>query len=756
LTKPGFTKFLITLVVAVSAHAQINVLTANYDNQRTNSNLHETVLNQSNVTTGSFGKIGYFPLDGEIYTQPLYVSGIQIAGATHNVVYVATMHNSVYAIDADTPSSTTALWHVNFGPSVPSSVLNFTDILPEVGVLGTPVIDLSKQIMYMVSDTLEGGLPVYRLHALSLADGTEQLNGPVVITATVTGHGGGAVAGKLVFEPGIHLQRPGLALANGLLYIAFGSRADMDGFHGWLMSYDATTLAQVSVVSTTPDGFGASIWQAGRAPAFDANGNIYVATGNGDFDGSVNFGESVLKFSGADLTLLDWYTPDTWSALNANDKDLGSGGVILIPNSNQLVASGKSGDLFVIEGNSMGHLGPKITSTVQNIQANQTGTFDMALWNNPSGPILYVQEFRGNLDAYQVVNGKISGTKLTEAVAATQTNFAGITISGNPSTPASAIVWHTTADNTTSQQPGTLHAYDASNLSHELWNSNLVPADALGRFAKFVPPTVANGKVFVPTFSDELVIYGLLSGGSNGTDAGAPVVTAVANGVNFLAGPVSPGELVAIYGANLGPAVPAGAQVDQTGHLATKLSHTKVFIDGISAPLLYSSENQVNAMVPFGISSSSTTVIVQNASQFSASVTVPVVPATPALFSSNGTGGGEGAIVNQDGKANSYGDPAPRGSIITMWASGAGKTNPAGNDGQIALSGSLPTPQLPVTVMIDNQPADVLYAGAAPGMVQGIIQLNVRVPAAASTGQVPVVLQVGTYAGPNTVFVVLK
>ena len=751
----NFSVFL-AIALTSSASAQINVLTANYNNQRTNANLQETVLNQGNVNASSFGKIGYFPVDGEIYAQPLYASGIQIAGATHNVVYIATMHNSVYAIDADTPTSTVPLWQVNFGPSVPSSALNFTDILPEVGVLSTPVIDLTRQIIYVVSDTLEAATPVFRLHALSLATGQEQLNGPVAITATVSGHGGGSTNHMLPFDPSIHLQRPGLALANGLVYIAFGSRADLGDFHGWLMSYNASTLAPVSVVSTTPDGDGASIWQAGRAPAIDASGNLYVGTGNGTFDGSVNFGESVLNFSGADLTLLDWYTPDTWADLNANDKDLGSGGVILLPSANQLVASGKSGDLFVINGDSMGHLGPKNTSTVQNIQANENGTFDMALWDNPSGPIVYVQEFRGALQAYQIVNGKISQTVLTEAADPTTTYFAGITVSGSASTPNTAIVWHTTAANSLSQQPGTLHAYDASNLSHELWNSDTNPGDTLGRFAKFVSPTVVNGKVYVPTFSDELVIYGLLPSGAPAVDAGPPVVTAVTSGANFLAGPISPGELVAIFGANLGPEQPVGAQVDATGHLATKLSHTRVFIEGISVPLMYSSANQVSAMIPFGLTGSSATVIVQNGSQFSASVSVSLAPAAPALFSADGTGGKGGAIINQDGNKNSFGDPAPRGSVIIMWATGAGQTNPGGNDGQIALSGSLPTPQLPVTVSIDNVPAQVLYAGAAPGMVQGVIQLNVRVPSGASTGQVPIVVSVGSYSSPNTVSVVLQ
>ncbi len=410
LTLRTLTRLLPALVLAVPGPAQVNVLTANYDIQRTNANLKETILNQANVNTNTFGKLGYFPVDGEIYAQPLYASGIQIAGqGKHDVVFVATMHNSVYAIDADTPASSVPLWQVNFGLSVPSSVLDFTDILPEVGVLSTPVIDLSRQVMYVVSDTLEGATPVFHLHALSLADGTEMLNGPVEITAVVDGHASGNNQGKLAFDPAIHLQRPGLALVNGKLYLGFGSRADMSSWHGWLMSYDAATLQQISVICTSPNGYGSSIWQGGRGPAVDGDGNLYVSTGNGVFDGTVNFGESVLKFSGADLTLLDWYTPETFDDLNNTDKDLGSAGVILIPN-NQVIASGKSGDLFVINKDSMGHLGPKNTGTVQNIQANQRGTFEMAVWNSSRGPVVYVQELANGLKAYQISNGKISAT----------------------------------------------------------------------------------------------------------------------------------------------------------------------------------------------------------------------------------------------------------------------------------------------------------------------------------------------------------
>jgi uncharacterized protein (TIGR03437 family) len=744
------------LLLAASAAAQVNVLTANYDLQRTNSNLQETILNQQNVNTSNFGKLGYFPVDGEIYAQPLYASGIQITGqGLHNVVYIATMHNSVYAIDADQPGSTTALWQVNLGPSVPSWVLNFTDILPEVGILSTPVIDLTRQVMYVVSDTLSGGLPMFQLHALSLADGSEMLNGPVAISASVNGNGAGNNSGTVTFDAGIELQRPGLALANGLVYLCFGSRGDMDNWHGWLMSYNASTLKQTAFVNTSPDGYGASIWHSGLAPAIDSSGNVYVATGNGDYDGSVNFGESVLKFSGTDLTLLDWYTPNTWAALNDADSDLGSSGIILIPSTNQMVTAGKSGDMFLIKSDSMGHLGPKNTSTVQNIQSSPSGTHDLALWNSPNGPVVYAQASGGGLSAFQISNGQLNATATSQFTPPNPTLFAGLAISGDSSDPANAIVWYTVAAFNTSQQPGTLHALDAADLSNELWNSDMVATDALGRFAKFATPTVANGRVYVPTFSNELVIYGLLNGAAP-VEAGPPQITAVANAASFLGGTVAPGELVTVFGSNLGPTAPAGSIVDDTGHLATKLSHTKVFVDGMAAPLLYAGPNQVTAVVPFGIQASNIQVQVQNGSQFSANSPLTVAPAAPALFSRDGTGGEIGAIANQDGKQNSYGDPAPVGSVIMLYATGAGQTNPPGNDGQITSTAPFGVPVLPVKVLIDNLPADVLYAGAAPGLVQGMIQINVRVPAGAASGQDQVVLQVGSYTSPNTTSVIVK
>jgi uncharacterized protein (TIGR03437 family) len=735
--------------------AQVSVLTANYDNDRTNSNPRETILNPSNVNTTSFGKIGTFPVDGLIFAQPLYAGGVQIAGkGRRNVVLVVTMHNSVYAIDAETPQSTNPLWQVNLGPAVPSSVLNFTDILPEIGILSTPVIDLTLRVMYVVADTLESGVPVFRIHALSLADGHEMMNGPTVIAATVAGSGLGSGAdGKLSFDASLALQRPGLALVNGTVYVSFGSHGDKGAYHGWLIGYDALNLNnRVSQVSTAPNGYGASIWQAGRAPAIDSAGSLYVCTGNGDFDGTSNFSNTVLRFSSDNLSVLDWYTPDQWATWTDNDLDMGSSGIILVPNTNLVLTGGKAGHLFLIQRDSMGHLGPLNSSSVQTVQVNQSGVFDIALWNSQLGPIVYVQQPFSSLQAYRIVGGRLESTRASQTSPAL-TYYAGIAISSKDGADGTGIVWQTTAD-FNNKKAGTLHAFDASDLSHEYWNSDMLPGDALGRFAKFVSPTVVNGRVYVSTFSNQLVTYGLRS--TTPPDSGPPQITALVNGASYLGDSVAPGEVVAIFGAHMGPAELTGLQLDGAGRVATSLAGTQVFFDGVPAPMLYTSVSQLGAIVPFGISGPTTQVQVKYQDQVSAQFSLGVTQAVPAIFASDGTGGGQGAILNQDGTPNNWDYPADPGSIVVLYATGGGQTDPPGEDGKITTDLPYPKPLLPVQVFIDNLPAEVVYAASAPGQVQGVLQINARIPAGVSEGAVTVTVQVGDTPSPNTIMLVVR
>ena len=482
--------------------AQINVLTANYNNQRTNANLQETVLSPGAVTPDTFGKLGTIAVDGQIYAQPLYVRGLVWAGATKNVVFVATMHNSVYAIDADQPAGGKPLWQVNLGQSVPSSLLNTRDVTPEVGILSTPVIDLEQGVIYVVSESMAAGSPVFQLHALGLLDGQERMHGPVTVSAQVSGQGDGSQDGILAFDAQQHLQRPGLLLANGNVYVAFGSHSDRYPWHGWLLAFNALDLGkQTAIFCTTPDGSGGSIWQSGRGPA-ELAGNIYVGTANGDFDGQTNFANGFLKLS-SDLQLLDWFVPDNWQMLSDGDYDMGSAGPALVPGANLIAGGNKFGDLYLIDRLHMGNLSPENSAHAQSFTAAQNGgIYNYAIWQSDAGTFLYMQEEGATLKAFRIENGAFATTAAIESTAVADIPFNGIAISADGT--QGGILWTTEGDHTTASAPGTLHAFDALTLT-ELWNSQMnAKRDPLGRFAKFAQPTVAGGKVFVPTFSGEL------------------------------------------------------------------------------------------------------------------------------------------------------------------------------------------------------------------------------------------------------------
>jgi hypothetical protein len=493
---------------------QVNVLTANYDNNRTNANLNETVLTTGNVGPGTFGKIGAFPVDGLIFAQPLYAAGVDIPGkGAKNVLFVATMHNSVFAFDADAPASTTPLWQVNFGPSVPPSVFNCWDFDTEMGILSTPAIDPSRSAIYVVSDTFENGVPVFRLHALDFSGGHEKLGGPVEIKAAVNGYGDGNQNGVVILDPVQHIQRPGLLLLNNRVYVAFGSHCDQYPFHGWIVSYDAANVQQPSIVfNTTPDSGSGSIWQSGRGIAAGPDGNIYVASGNGYYDGDTNFGESFMKLN-ANLTLLDWFAPADWQELSDVDYDLGSLGPVLVPDTDLLIGGDKFGNVYVLNRLNLGHLGlpgavfPQIFRAV-----DKNGIFNIALWNHETGPIAYVVENGNWTAAFRLVGGQLETTPFSKTEVTSDYPFQGMAISANGSVPGTGILWMTTGDHFyTPGIPGTLHAFDALDLTRELWNSDMNPRrDPPGVFAKFVAPTVVNGRVYVPTFSNQVVVYGLV------------------------------------------------------------------------------------------------------------------------------------------------------------------------------------------------------------------------------------------------------
>ena len=479
----------------------MNVLTANGGNDRTNANLLETLLRPATVTPATFGKIATFPVDGQVYAQVLYVSGLPFsAREAHDVVIVCTMHNSVYAFDADPAAGGRTLWHVNLGPSVPSGI----DIDPEIGILSTGVIDLPHKVVYVVAETLQNNGRVFSLHALDLTSGAERMNGPVTITASVAGTPSGEADEQPVsFDPNQLLQRPGLLLANGSVYAAFGSHADVPPWHGWIVSYNASDLTmQTGVFTTTPAGEGGAVWQSGRGLAADEAGDIYALSGNGDYDGVQNFGESFLKIPGTLNAPSDWFTPGIWQALSDGDVDL-SAGPALISGANIVLGADKGGDLYEVDGNSMGHL-----SSTNTYQVGAGYIFNFAVWSKPDGAIIYLHPKGGPLESYAISEDQLSPAPLSSTNVDTATARIGMTISANGLDDTSGILWEITAGGDGS---GTLHAFDASNLT-ELWNSDMNSSrDALGAFPKFVSPTVVNGRVYAPTFSNAVAVYGLLS-----------------------------------------------------------------------------------------------------------------------------------------------------------------------------------------------------------------------------------------------------
>lgn len=739
----------LALSFAALACAQVNVLSVNYDTHQTGANVQETTLSPK-INWNGFGKLGTLPVDGQVYAQPLYVAGVAIGGSQYNVVFIATMNDSVFAFNADAPQDGDPLWQVNLGAPVPSGLFNFTDILPEIGILGTPVIDAANQVMYLVADTLPAGAfsnPVFQLHALSLTDGHEMYGGPVDIEASVAGTGAGSSNGSIAFNAYWQLQRPGLTLANGNLYIAFGSHADTGNYQGWMMEYDASTLQQKAVFNSAPNGRQGAFWHSGRAPSIDGNGNVIAATGNGDWDGVVNFSESLLHLSGANLSLLDWFTPQEWANLNTQDWDLGAAGAILIPGEHYLLTGGKAGMLYLVNYDSMGHLSPDTSGTVQGVQVNEWGLFDMALWSlAANGPMIYEYDPAGTLKAFQIQNNQLNSTIISQFTPPTSASLAGVSVSANGS--QNGIVWFVTGNPNASGNPATLYALDASDLSIGLWNSNINSArDQPGTFTKFAPPMVVNGRVYLATLSNAVVVYGILGGGQ---EAPSPAISAVVNSASFVPGPVAPGELITIFGANFGPLAAEQGELNG-GVLANQLEDTQVLIGGTAAPLLYVSPTQINTIIPFGVSGTSTQIQITYEGQAFASTSVPVQAASPAVFSMNSNGGGQGAILNQDYSVNSHTNPAAPGSVVAIYATGAGVTTPASIDGGITTA-PYPKPTLPVSVTIDGIPAQVIYAGAAPGLVAGVLQIDAVVPAGAYPATYDqVVVTIGDYTSPTAV-----
>ncbi len=499
-----------TLTFLLPARA-VDVLTDMNDNNRTGRNPNETILNTSNVNQTTFGKVWAYSVHGSTYAQPLYASGVNIAGGTHNVVFIETMEDDAYAFDAD---SNTQFWHVSFtgGNITPVPIADITgnnslNITGDVGIESTPYIDKSTGTIYMLARTKNTSNTTYiqTLHALDISTGAEKFGGPVVVTTSG-------------FNAKMQNQRMGLAMANGNIIITWTSHEDKTPYHGWMMAYNATTLAQTGVFNDTATGSQGGIWQQGRAPAVDASGNVYVITGNGTWDGSKNFGESFLKLSST-LSVLDWFTPDNYSSLNSGDEDLGAGGALLIPGTSTVMGGGKQGTVYLCNTNGMGH---EQSGNGQIIQS-----FKFSSGEIHGGPVYYVSPKSGPV-VYDMGNGDhakeyaFNGSTFATTPIATSSASAGgapggfLSISDNNGAAGSGIVWATmeTKDDDHGLEPGIVRAWDADNLSGtELWDSNQNSSrDALGTFVKDANPTIANGRVYVGSYSNRVNVYGLLGG----------------------------------------------------------------------------------------------------------------------------------------------------------------------------------------------------------------------------------------------------
>jgi len=517
----------VLLAAGLLAHAQVNITTSRYNNQRTSVNANETILTPSNVNSTDFGKLFSQPVDGYVFAQPLYVPNVTINGAAHNVVYVATEHDSVYAFDADSNAGANAqpLWYTSFlssgVTSVSSASANCTAINPEYGITGTPVIDLSTKTLYAVAETLEnnGTSNVKRLHALDITTGAEKPGSPVVISASVTVPGQSAVT----FDPTWQLQRAGLLLYNGVVYIAFGSHCDQQDWRGWIIgySYNGSSFSPAFAFSNEPssvNGRQAGIWMAGQGLSMDTGSNMFVATGNGQFDTNVtppiNYGDSILRIDlSRGPTVQDYFTPAIQSTLDLNDSDLGSGGIAILPdpqpgpNPHLLVQAGKSGTIFVVNRDSMGHFNSSSDNIVQEIQALGSMYSSPVYFNGE----VYFWADSDVLKAFTVTNGMLSASPTDSG--SVVFGFPGATPAISANGTSNSILWALESDAFSETGPGgpaVLYAYNASNLSAgPIYNSNQNSSrDNPGGAIKFAVPTVANGKVYVGA-EGQLSVFGL-------------------------------------------------------------------------------------------------------------------------------------------------------------------------------------------------------------------------------------------------------
>ena len=516
----------VVLALASLTAAQVAVTTYQNDNYRSGVNAHETILTPANVNLNQFGRKAVFNVTGFVYAQPLYVPNVNINGVRHNVLYVVTEHDQVYAFDVNSGQqlwnkslliSTGALIQVS---PVSSNDVSCTDLVPEIGITGTPVIDVANNVMFLVAKTKEHNLITQTTTFFQTIYGLDIRTGqlrtpPRRVTGRVPGTGQGSQNGFLTFDPLIEGQRAALLLSNGIVYAGWSSHCDLGFYHGWLIGYDELNLFSQGIFVDTPNGSEGGFWGGGSGPAADSGGSIYAVSGNGSYDSSSDYGDSVMRLvqGRSSLTLADYFTPWDQRTLDQNDTDVGAGGVTLLPDQpgapypHLLVQAGKEGTIDLINRDNMGHFHPnnddQIVQTLPFIIGGIWG--GPAFWNNTAyfgGQYDHLKAFAYNPQTQLLSTGPTSQSPESFS-------FPGPTPAISSNGTSNGIAWIVETDNY-GGGVAVLRAYDATNLAAEFYNSQQVPArDSAGLAVKFVVPTVADGQVFVAA-ENQVSMYGLL------------------------------------------------------------------------------------------------------------------------------------------------------------------------------------------------------------------------------------------------------
>jgi outer membrane protein assembly factor BamB len=509
----------------------ISVATQHNNNYRTGWNNAEAHLTASNVNAQSFGKLFSLKADDQVYAQPLIAGGLKMDSLIHNVAYIATVNNTVYAYDADNGN---LFWKKNYTQSGMRPPLNsdmglcgsvYSNISRNIGIIGTPVIDSHTKVMYFVARSTDGNNYVQYLHAVDIITGNERSGSPVKITASVSGTGDGSEFGSIEFNGKTQNQRQALTLVNGRIYISWASHCDMIPYHGWIMGYNASTLQQEIVYIDTPDGGDGGIWESGTGLAADEAGNLYASVGNGTVSLSNNtidvrnISEGVLKLAstGSKLQVVDYFVPYNYATLDSFDLDFGSLGSLLVPNSNYFFTGCKNGNLYLLDKDNLGGFNPLSDQVHQSLSLNRGDANEhcqAAYYKGALQEFIYVWSENDRLKAFpfNAASGLINeGSIILSPVngPAGQTG-AMLSVSSNGNNAGTGILWATFPLNCDAEDvtcPGVLYAFDAEDVTHVLWNSN--SAGYNFSFAKFASPTIANGHVYVPTFSGYVDVYGI-------------------------------------------------------------------------------------------------------------------------------------------------------------------------------------------------------------------------------------------------------